>query len=478
MSTHSPEQRTANHSTVGGLRFVAPAGTAPRPAGRQDRRAPGLPARPLVDRRHHRAPARPWHAIARFRGTPGRYPVRLRIRREALFPYELGYSPAITVTVRCTVAELGTFAACGDCVLALLRLVPAAPASAGTYDVTTCSTRRARAASTTRGSPDRSAGSTSVLRSRTTLGLVRRRRQLRDGRTRDQSGGGTIGCVMGNRSRRSTCGPGRHADREACALARRVGPADANGRALGYGRIARRRLGAWRPVRPGPVQARLRLSEPVRDRRAGIRREHRQSLRPRDRALHLGLECGTDNGTIAGCDTAGPPSGYFRLKARSVTIRDDVAAALEATGRFSTMAGKAPTLTRLWSASDNTGIRTRARCSTAASAVADDLAATTTCPSRARTRRAGLGLERAVADGQARGQVRRRGLPPATRRPVLERSTSTARAGGRRFAGEREDDHRLGERRRVGRGGRDDLGAQLAVGAVPRAADDARQRPA
>ena len=41
-----------------------------------------------------------WHAVARFRGTPGRYPVRLRIRREALFPYELGYSASVTVRVR------------------------------------------------------------------------------------------------------------------------------------------------------------------------------------------------------------------------------------------------------------------------------------------------------------------------------------------------------------------------------------------
>ena len=41
-----------------------------------------------------------WRAVARFRGTPGRYPVRLRIRREALFPYELGYSASVVVRVR------------------------------------------------------------------------------------------------------------------------------------------------------------------------------------------------------------------------------------------------------------------------------------------------------------------------------------------------------------------------------------------
>ena len=41
-----------------------------------------------------------WRAVARFRGTPGRYPVRLRIRREAAFGYDLGYSRAVMVTVR------------------------------------------------------------------------------------------------------------------------------------------------------------------------------------------------------------------------------------------------------------------------------------------------------------------------------------------------------------------------------------------
>ena len=41
-----------------------------------------------------------WRATARFRGTPGRYPVRLRIRREAAYPYELGRSRVVRVTVR------------------------------------------------------------------------------------------------------------------------------------------------------------------------------------------------------------------------------------------------------------------------------------------------------------------------------------------------------------------------------------------
>ncbi|HET6548446.1 MAG TPA: hypothetical protein VFG79_08325, partial [Solirubrobacter sp.] len=47
-----------------------------------------------------KGPKAAWHARARFRGTPGRYPVRLRIRREAAFPYERGYSRAVPVRVR------------------------------------------------------------------------------------------------------------------------------------------------------------------------------------------------------------------------------------------------------------------------------------------------------------------------------------------------------------------------------------------
>jgi hypothetical protein len=40
-----------------------------------------------------------WQASYRFRGVPGSYPVRARIRRQAGYPYELGYSRAVTVRV-------------------------------------------------------------------------------------------------------------------------------------------------------------------------------------------------------------------------------------------------------------------------------------------------------------------------------------------------------------------------------------------
>ena len=41
-----------------------------------------------------------WRSTYRFGKSPGRYRVRLRIRREAVFPYDLGYSRSVTVRVR------------------------------------------------------------------------------------------------------------------------------------------------------------------------------------------------------------------------------------------------------------------------------------------------------------------------------------------------------------------------------------------
>jgi hypothetical protein len=41
-----------------------------------------------------------WRASNVFSGRPGRFPIRVRIRRESTFPYELGYSRSVTVVVR------------------------------------------------------------------------------------------------------------------------------------------------------------------------------------------------------------------------------------------------------------------------------------------------------------------------------------------------------------------------------------------
>jgi hypothetical protein len=40
-----------------------------------------------------------WRSTYRFGKSPGRYRVRLRIRREAVFPYDLAYSKSIAVRV-------------------------------------------------------------------------------------------------------------------------------------------------------------------------------------------------------------------------------------------------------------------------------------------------------------------------------------------------------------------------------------------
>ena len=40
-----------------------------------------------------------WHIAYHFSGRPGSYPIRLRIRRQVGFPFELGYSPRLTIRV-------------------------------------------------------------------------------------------------------------------------------------------------------------------------------------------------------------------------------------------------------------------------------------------------------------------------------------------------------------------------------------------
>jgi hypothetical protein len=41
-----------------------------------------------------------WSGSNQFSGRPGTYPIRLRIRRQARFPFVLGYSRVVRVTVR------------------------------------------------------------------------------------------------------------------------------------------------------------------------------------------------------------------------------------------------------------------------------------------------------------------------------------------------------------------------------------------
>ena len=102
------------------------------PAGRQDRRPPGLPARPLVDRRHHPHPRRLRH-LERRRTLP---------RHPGPLPGPPAHPPRSVVPLRTGVLRLrgGTRPLRIALFFALaLALVVAVPASAGTYEVMTCS---------------------------------------------------------------------------------------------------------------------------------------------------------------------------------------------------------------------------------------------------------------------------------------------------------------------------------------------------
>jgi hypothetical protein len=105
--------RVAASSTIHANRHVVGPGTVVRFSGRVRRAGQRLPKRGLLvalqgrsagawrtfaDTRTTRQGR--WHARYRFRGIPGRYPVRLRIRRQGGFPFDLGYSRATTVRVR------------------------------------------------------------------------------------------------------------------------------------------------------------------------------------------------------------------------------------------------------------------------------------------------------------------------------------------------------------------------------------------
>jgi hypothetical protein len=105
--------RVPASSTIHASRSNVRAGTRVTFSGTIRRAGQPLPARGLVvilqgrsagawrtfaDTRTSRSGR--WRASYRFRGVPGRYPVRLRIRRHSGFPFELGYSPATVVRVR------------------------------------------------------------------------------------------------------------------------------------------------------------------------------------------------------------------------------------------------------------------------------------------------------------------------------------------------------------------------------------------
>ena len=106
--------RVPASSTIHASRRVVSAGTRVTFSGGIRRGGQPLPARGLVVILQGRSAGAwrtfentrttgsgRWRASYRFRGTPGRYPVRLLIRGARLgFPFEYGYSPSISVRVR------------------------------------------------------------------------------------------------------------------------------------------------------------------------------------------------------------------------------------------------------------------------------------------------------------------------------------------------------------------------------------------
>jgi len=110
---HAVAVRVPASSTIHASRRAVSAGTRVRFSGRIRAAGQRLPARGLIVVLQGRSAGAwrtfadtrttssgRWSASYRFRGVPGRYPVRLRIRRANGFPFEFGYSPTVTVRVR------------------------------------------------------------------------------------------------------------------------------------------------------------------------------------------------------------------------------------------------------------------------------------------------------------------------------------------------------------------------------------------
>ncbi len=104
--------RVPASSTIHASRTRLPGAVRVRFTGRLRTRGEQIPGRGLVlilqgrERGHWRTFADTrtnrkgsWHVSYRFSGRPGRYPIRVRIRRQSTYPFELGYSRALIVHV-------------------------------------------------------------------------------------------------------------------------------------------------------------------------------------------------------------------------------------------------------------------------------------------------------------------------------------------------------------------------------------------
>jgi hypothetical protein len=100
-------------STIRASRSRVSGRTAVRFSGRLRNRGQRIPGRGLVlvlqgreqglwrtfeDTRTNREGR--WYVGYTFSGRPGRYPIRLRIRKQSSYPFEHGYSRALTIRVR------------------------------------------------------------------------------------------------------------------------------------------------------------------------------------------------------------------------------------------------------------------------------------------------------------------------------------------------------------------------------------------
>jgi hypothetical protein len=239
--------------------------------------------------------------------------------------------------------------------LSVLLLFPIAPAAAGTYDVTTCSTSGPGGVNNawTTGTVGRvdfgppnanDLASYDAVGSCATGGLVM------------QSGGGT---------QLASWGTSRTFDFVAPAgtqIARLVLWRDASVRQTSAG-------GRWAtsafigdgsplggPFGPDQCKPGFGFPNPCATGAPGFGANAISRYDLATSALHLGLECGSDNGQIAGCDTPGP-QGYFRLKAAVVTIRDDTSPRLEVAGSLLDDGWHRGDADLAYTATDNTGIR-------------------------------------------------------------------------------------------------------------------------
>ena len=187
--------------------------------------------------------------------------------------------------------------------------------------------------------------------------------------------------------------------------------------------------------------------------------------------LTWGVSCGGGNlgfcFSNAGAGFGYYPLGIFWLYGATVTLEDNSAPTAALGGDLLSPGWRKPTDSLTWAASDNAGIRRRALLVDGAEVAASATDCDATRPVPCANFPASPVALGPVTDG--RHEVKlvatdSAGNPTTVTQTVDCRRQRPGRDG---HPSERQDDHGRGLRRRVGRGGRDDLGAQLAERTVP-----------